>query len=169
MKFNIRVDQPKSAFARGNERWTNRDLDPVPPGKRKWRAIHFVAYWISDGESRIGLNRLKFNFYSVQLCDLGVCEQYSGCRPDMARITCLGRHRLLHHLLRHLFQRCNWGALPCPIPRARSCFVGVLGIVLARRESMYPGCLLVCDSDHERRKHRSRHDRRNMAVVPHAT
>ena len=48
MKLKLHVDQPKSAFAEGNARWTNKDLDPVPPGKRKWGVISFIAYWISD-------------------------------------------------------------------------------------------------------------------------
>lgn len=47
-KLKLRVDQPKSTFATGSSRWTNKDLDPVPPSERKWGAISFVAYWISD-------------------------------------------------------------------------------------------------------------------------
>ncbi|KAI9808849.1 MAG: hypothetical protein M1827_007172 [Pycnora praestabilis] len=51
MKFrvpNLKVDQPKSAFAEGNARWTNKDLDPVPRLARKWGVWSFIAYWISD-------------------------------------------------------------------------------------------------------------------------
>ncbi|PKX96147.1 NCS1 allantoate transporter [Aspergillus novofumigatus IBT 16806] len=53
----LRVTQPKSAFAEGNARWTNLDLDPVPRHRRKWGPLsfvgeipplHFLAYWISD-------------------------------------------------------------------------------------------------------------------------
>ncbi|KAL3471813.1 permease for cytosine/purines, uracil, thiamine, allantoin-domain-containing protein [Aspergillus californicus] len=39
---HLRVAQSKSAFADGNGRWTNLDLDPVPRAGRLW------AYWISD-------------------------------------------------------------------------------------------------------------------------
>ena len=48
MMLKLQVDQPKSAFAVGSSRWTNKDLDPVPPNQRKWGVISFVAYWISD-------------------------------------------------------------------------------------------------------------------------
>ncbi|KAL1865586.1 hypothetical protein VTK73DRAFT_5194 [Phialemonium thermophilum] len=47
-KPQLRVEQPKSAFAEGNARWTNRDLDPVPPKDRKWGVSSLIAYWISD-------------------------------------------------------------------------------------------------------------------------
>ena len=45
---HLKVDQPKSAFAEGNARWTNKDMDPVPKKDRKWGPWSFVAYWISD-------------------------------------------------------------------------------------------------------------------------
>ncbi|KAF2841375.1 NCS1 allantoate transporter [Patellaria atrata CBS 101060] len=51
MKFerpHLKVAQPKSAFAEGNRRWTNLDLDPVPRHMRKWGVVSFIAYWISD-------------------------------------------------------------------------------------------------------------------------
>jgi hypothetical protein len=38
MKFkkpHLKVEQPKSAFAEGNARWTNKDMDPVPKEERK--------------------------------------------------------------------------------------------------------------------------------------
>ncbi|MCJ1255604.1 hypothetical protein MMC24_003421 [Lignoscripta atroalba] len=44
----LKVAQPKSAFAEGNARWTNKDLDPVPRNNRKWGVSSFIAYWISD-------------------------------------------------------------------------------------------------------------------------
>ncbi|PVI04329.1 uracil permease [Periconia macrospinosa] len=45
---HLKVDQPISAFAEGNQRWTNKDLDPVPPNNRKWGVTSFIAYWVSD-------------------------------------------------------------------------------------------------------------------------
>ncbi|ETN44471.1 uncharacterized protein HMPREF1541_10141 [Cyphellophora europaea CBS 101466] len=45
---HLKVEQPVSTFAEGNARWTNKDLDPVPPGNRKWGVTSFIAYWISD-------------------------------------------------------------------------------------------------------------------------
>ncbi|KAJ5825195.1 hypothetical protein N7474_002333 [Penicillium riverlandense] len=44
----LRVSQPQSAFAEGNARWTNRDLDPIPQHRRKWGVVSLIAYWISD-------------------------------------------------------------------------------------------------------------------------
>ncbi|CEL01951.1 Putative NCS1 allantoate transporter [Aspergillus calidoustus] len=51
MRFHrphLRVDQSQSAFAEGNARWTNLDLDPVPRAGRLWGPLSFVSYWISD-------------------------------------------------------------------------------------------------------------------------
>jgi NCS1 nucleoside transporter family len=50
MRFrpSLRVSQSKSAFAEGNARWTNRDLDPIPLHQRHWGPLSFVSYWISD-------------------------------------------------------------------------------------------------------------------------
>ncbi|EEH35650.2 allantoin permease [Paracoccidioides lutzii Pb01] len=51
MKFrlpSLHVEQPKSAFAEGNLRWTNRDLDPIPRHLRKWGVASLTTYWISD-------------------------------------------------------------------------------------------------------------------------
>ncbi|CEN62715.1 hypothetical protein ASPCAL09347 [Aspergillus calidoustus] len=42
------VPQSESSFMRGNVRWTNKDLDPVPPALRKWTVLSFIGYWISD-------------------------------------------------------------------------------------------------------------------------
>ncbi|KAL3466843.1 permease for cytosine/purines, uracil, thiamine, allantoin-domain-containing protein [Aspergillus heterothallicus] len=44
----LQVDQSQSAFAEGNGRWTNLDLDPVPRAGRLWGPLSFVSYWISD-------------------------------------------------------------------------------------------------------------------------
>ncbi|KAJ5734937.1 uncharacterized protein N7483_000062 [Penicillium malachiteum] len=44
----LRVSQAQSAFAAGNARWTNRDLDPIPLIARKWGVASLIAYWISD-------------------------------------------------------------------------------------------------------------------------
>ncbi|KZM19089.1 uncharacterized protein EKO05_0010235 [Ascochyta rabiei] len=46
--LSLSVEQTESAFAEGNARWTNIDLDPVPRHNRKWGVTSFLAYWISD-------------------------------------------------------------------------------------------------------------------------
>ncbi|KAL2827710.1 permease for cytosine/purines, uracil, thiamine, allantoin-domain-containing protein [Aspergillus cavernicola] len=45
---HLRVAQSQSAFADGNSRWTNLDLDPVPRSGRLWGPLSFLSYWISD-------------------------------------------------------------------------------------------------------------------------
>ncbi|KAI9366981.1 permease for cytosine/purines, uracil, thiamine, allantoin-domain-containing protein, partial [Aspergillus egyptiacus] len=45
---HLRVAQSQSAFADGNARWTNLDLDPVPRAGRLWGPFSFISYWISD-------------------------------------------------------------------------------------------------------------------------
>ncbi|KAL4924735.1 permease for cytosine/purines, uracil, thiamine, allantoin-domain-containing protein [Aspergillus undulatus] len=47
-EFHLRVAQSQSAFAAGNARWTNLDLDPVPRAARRWGPLSFISYWISD-------------------------------------------------------------------------------------------------------------------------
>ncbi|GME25945.1 putative ncs1 allantoate transporter protein [Neofusicoccum parvum] len=47
-KPKLYVEQAKSQFAEGSDRWTNVDLDPVPRHARKWGVTSFIAYWISD-------------------------------------------------------------------------------------------------------------------------
>ncbi|KAF9691365.1 hypothetical protein EKO04_010913 [Ascochyta lentis] len=46
--LSLEVEQTESAFAEGNARWTNIDLDPVPRHNRKWGVTSFLAYWISN-------------------------------------------------------------------------------------------------------------------------
>ncbi|KAI8933323.1 hypothetical protein NX059_009947 [Plenodomus lindquistii] len=46
--LSFKVEQPRSTFAEGNARWTNKDLDPVPRHARKWGVTSFVSYWVSD-------------------------------------------------------------------------------------------------------------------------
>jgi nucleobase:cation symporter-1, NCS1 family len=31
-----------------NAKWSNKDMDPVPPHLRTWSTWAYVAYWISD-------------------------------------------------------------------------------------------------------------------------
>ncbi|KAF2455591.1 uracil permease [Lineolata rhizophorae] len=45
---HLKVEKPKSAFGDGDPRWINDDIAPVPPNRRKWGVISFIAYWISD-------------------------------------------------------------------------------------------------------------------------
>ncbi|KAI0703798.1 NCS1 nucleoside transporter family [Cytidiella melzeri] len=41
------LEPSPSTFA-PSSRWSNKDMDPVPPSKRTWSTYNYVAYWISD-------------------------------------------------------------------------------------------------------------------------
>ncbi|KAF2500359.1 hypothetical protein BU16DRAFT_556829 [Lophium mytilinum] len=43
--LHLRVPFESGKYA---SRWSNRDLDPIPPEKRTWGAIDYWAYWTSD-------------------------------------------------------------------------------------------------------------------------
>lgn len=44
------IHVPKSIFVdtEAENRWANRNLDPIPPEKCNWREIDFVSYWLCD-------------------------------------------------------------------------------------------------------------------------
>ncbi|KAK7041780.1 hypothetical protein VNI00_009069 [Paramarasmius palmivorus] len=39
---------PSSLTPANHARWSNKDMDPVPPHERTWTTMSYVAYWISD-------------------------------------------------------------------------------------------------------------------------
>ncbi|THH28850.1 hypothetical protein EUX98_g5338 [Antrodiella citrinella] len=41
------LEPEESTFA-PSSRWSNKDMDPVPPSQRTWTTFNYVAYWISD-------------------------------------------------------------------------------------------------------------------------
>lgn len=41
------LEPAPSTFA-PNSKWSNQDMDPVPPKGRTWSTYNYVAYWISD-------------------------------------------------------------------------------------------------------------------------
>lgn len=40
---HLRVAQHRSAFAEGNARWTNQDLDPISRANRKWGVASLIG------------------------------------------------------------------------------------------------------------------------------
>ncbi|KAF5353440.1 hypothetical protein D9756_008119 [Leucocoprinus leucothites] len=40
--------EPENSKFGPNSRWSNHDMDPVPPHKRTWSTLNYVSYWISD-------------------------------------------------------------------------------------------------------------------------
>ncbi|KAL0572474.1 hypothetical protein V5O48_009481 [Marasmius crinis-equi] len=39
---------PSSLAPPGYQKWSNQDMDPVPPNRRTWSTKSYIAYWISD-------------------------------------------------------------------------------------------------------------------------
>ncbi|KAJ8469804.1 hypothetical protein ONZ51_g8748 [Trametes cubensis] len=42
------VLEPEPSTFAPNSRWSNKDMDPVPPKGRTWSTFNYVAYWVSD-------------------------------------------------------------------------------------------------------------------------
>ncbi|EMD34046.1 hypothetical protein CERSUDRAFT_117553 [Gelatoporia subvermispora B] len=40
--------EPEPSTFAPSSRWSNKDMDPVPPARRTWTTFNYVAYWISD-------------------------------------------------------------------------------------------------------------------------
>ena len=39
--------EPEPSTFAPSSRWSNKDMDPVPPEKRTWSTYNYIAYWIS--------------------------------------------------------------------------------------------------------------------------
>ncbi|KAI0795805.1 cytosine-purine permease [Abortiporus biennis] len=48
LKPSAWVLEPEVSTFAPTSRWSNKDMDPVPPAKRTWSTWNYVAYWISD-------------------------------------------------------------------------------------------------------------------------
>lgn len=46
-RFKLAVDQEESSFAT-TKNASNADFDPIPPSKRTWNWMAYVAYWMAD-------------------------------------------------------------------------------------------------------------------------
>ncbi|THU93841.1 NCS1 nucleoside transporter family [Dendrothele bispora CBS 962.96] len=40
--------EPEASTFAPTSRWSNKDMDPVPPHLRTWSTMNYIAYWISD-------------------------------------------------------------------------------------------------------------------------
>lgn len=47
LKFSWEVRQEASSFAK-TKNASNADFDPIPPSKRTWSWMAYVAYWMAD-------------------------------------------------------------------------------------------------------------------------
>ncbi|OCK84456.1 NCS1 nucleoside transporter family, partial [Lepidopterella palustris CBS 459.81] len=106
---SLKVEQPKSAFADGNARWTNKDLDPVPRHLRKWGVTSFIAYWISDA-----FNAATWQFAS-SIIAIGLTWRESlacvavGFFIISIVISLNGATGVIHHAPFPVLSRASWG------------------------------------------------------------
>jgi NCS1 family nucleobase:cation symporter-1 len=42
------VLEPEPSTFAPSSKWSNKDMDPVPPHMRTWSTLNYVLYWISD-------------------------------------------------------------------------------------------------------------------------
>ena len=40
--------EPDPSTYAPSSKWSNKDMDPVPPRHRTWSTWNYVAYWLSD-------------------------------------------------------------------------------------------------------------------------
>ena len=40
--------EPEPSTYAPSSKWSNKDMDPVPPSHRTWSTWNYVSYWISD-------------------------------------------------------------------------------------------------------------------------
>jgi len=55
--LHLRVPFEAGIYA-NSPRWSNKDLDPIPPEKRTWGGIDYWAYWTSDMVSSSPVNQV---------------------------------------------------------------------------------------------------------------
>lgn len=77
-RFKEKIELPvnQSSFA-PSSKWSNADLDPVPPEKQTWRTYNFVTYWISDAFAvsnwRIGSSLIAIGLsWKFSLADVAI-------------------------------------------------------------------------------------------------
>ncbi|KAH3912550.1 hypothetical protein HBI56_153810 [Parastagonospora nodorum] len=107
--FTWKVEQPKSVFAEGNARWTNKDLDPVPRHARKWGVTSFISYWVSDA-----FNAATWQFAS-SIIAIGLSWRESLGIVALAFfmisfiIALNGAIGVIHHVPFPVLARASWG------------------------------------------------------------
>ncbi|KAI9827335.1 MAG: hypothetical protein M1819_006977 [Sarea resinae] len=105
----LKVEQSHSAFAEGHGRWTNKDLDPIPPKDRKWGVWSFIAYWISDA-----FNAATWQFAS-SIIAIGLTYRESlaivavGFFIISIVISFNGATGVIHHTSFPVLSRASWG------------------------------------------------------------
>jgi cytosine/uracil/thiamine/allantoin permease len=73
----LRVSQGESAFASGNARWTNIDLDPIAKDRRKWGVSSLIGKLILNGVVYIESNktiRSILDLRCLQCGHLAICQ-----------------------------------------------------------------------------------------------
>ncbi|KAJ3529036.1 hypothetical protein NM688_g7911 [Phlebia brevispora] len=70
MRLSTWALEPAPSTFAPTSKWSNKDMDPVPPNLRTWQTYNYIAYWISDA-----LNPALFELASSMLAIGLSCRQ----------------------------------------------------------------------------------------------
>jgi nucleobase:cation symporter-1, NCS1 family len=71
-----RPDEGSFSAKGESARWSNRDLDPVPPSQKKWEWWHVGGFWVAEG-------------FSVATMEVPSSAVALGLNPGVALGACL--------------------------------------------------------------------------------
>ncbi|KAK8136595.1 uracil permease [Apiospora sp. TS-2023a] len=110
--FRDFVRAPQTAGGReqiGNEKWSNRDLEPTPPEERTWTAMSLPMYWFTNMFSVTGWN------VAASLIAVGLTWQQAfisavlGCLLSSLAIVFLARPGVMYHVGYPIIARVTFG------------------------------------------------------------
>lgn len=110
--FRDFVRAPQSAGGReqiGNEKWSNRDLEPTPPEERTWTPMSLPMYWFTNMFSVTGWN------VAASLIAVGLTWQQAfisavlGCLLSSLAIVLLARPGVMYHVGYPIVARVTFG------------------------------------------------------------
>ncbi|KAK8855835.1 hypothetical protein PGQ11_011747 [Apiospora arundinis] len=110
--FRDFIRAPKAVDGRetiGNEKWSNRDLEPTPPEERTWTAINLPMYWFTNMFSVTGWN------VAASLIAVGLTWQQAfisavlGCLLSSLAIVFMARPGVMYHVGYPIIARAAFG------------------------------------------------------------
>lgn len=86
LRFSWEVRQEESSFAKSKNA-SNADFDPIPPSKRTWNWMAYVAYWMADA-------------WAVSNWEVGKSFLHYGRMLAIRAVTDMIDHSLIHDCCR---------------------------------------------------------------------
>lgn len=130
-KLSSWVLEPAPSTFAPNSRWSNKDMDPVPPNMRTWTTMSYVAYWISDAVN-VASWELASSMLAIGL-SWCVCRPFVSCpRIVTLKFAIQASGPPSHcswaynHINRHSLEWHNWCSAARCIPRLESFILRVL-------------------------------------------